>query len=194
MSKTTDIASKEIVIPLGVVLRRSPGVTRWAKWAWKAVALIPGATEAGWRVLREENGHTEYLAAVARLELHATEVGSYRTSLMMTPPSIFVVLDKGAHVENEHGVDVHVVTASADIAGDYTDSAEVLVEPVAMPDALVAMIRDFCEAHYRETEFKKRRRDRARVDLTQDGKGDPRIRQESDVYRAPAGLKPGASK
>ncbi|MDE0408553.1 MAG: DUF3305 domain-containing protein, partial [Alphaproteobacteria bacterium] len=33
--------------------------------------------------------------------------------------------------------------------------------------------------------FVKRQRDRRRVDLAEDGKGDPRIRQMSDVYRAP---------
>ena len=121
---------------------------------------------AGWTVLRDEDGVTDYLAAIVPLELHATEVDSYRTSLMMTPPSVFVVLDTGVNVDNAHGIDVHVVTASADIAGDYTDSAEVLVEPVAMPDGLIGTVRDFCE-------------------------GDPRIRQTSDVYRAPGSLKPG---
>ena len=25
-------------MPLGVVLRRTPGVTRWAAWAWKAAS------------------------------------------------------------------------------------------------------------------------------------------------------------
>ena len=188
MNDDANAMEKTLAIPLGVVLRRSPGVTRWAKWAWKAVAVVPGAREAGWTVLREENGVTEYLARVVTLELHATEVESYRTSLMMRPPSVFVVLDK--HAPTAQGIDVHVVTASADIAGDYTDSAEVEVEPVAMPAGLVGTIRDFCEAHFRETEFKKRKRDRARVDQVEDGRGDPRIRQEADVYRAPGGLKP----
>ncbi len=191
MTENAPIAEKSLTLPLGVVLRRSPGVTRWAKWAWKAVAVVPGAREAGWTVLREADVVTDYLAAVVPLELHATEVDSYRTSLMMSPPSVFVVLDTGANVDNAHGIDVHVVTASADIAGDYTDSAEVLVEPVAMPDGLIGTVRDFCEAHYIATEFKKRRRDRTRVDRVEDGKGDPRIRQTSDVYRAPGGLKPG---
>ena len=41
------------------------------------------------------------------------------------------------------------------------------------------------EKHYEEEAFVKRRRNKARVDQSQDGIGDPRIRQVSDVYRAP---------
>ena len=134
---------------------------------------------------------TEFHAATVPLELHATEVESIRKSLMMTPPAIWVVLDTEGSVDNEHGIDVHTVTASADIAGDYTDSAEVIVEPVAMPDALLGTVRDFCERHYKETAFKKRRRDKTRVDLVEDGKGDPRIRQTADVFRSPSSIKSG---
>ena len=194
MTEKSTPDTKVLSLPLGVVLRRSPGVTRWAKWSWKAVAVIPGAGPAGWRVLREEeDGTTEFHAATVPLELHSTEVASYRTSLMMTPPSLFVVLDTEVSTDNEHGIDVHVVTASADIAGDYTDSAEVIVEPVAMPEGLVGTIRDFCETHYKDVEFKKRRRDNARVDRVEDGIGDPRIRQTADVFRSPGSIKSGKS-
>lgn len=185
----TDPAPKMLAIPLGVVLRRSPGVTRWAKWAWVASAVIPNAGPGGFRVLREDGDTTDFHAATLPLDLHHTEVESYRTSLMMTPPSVFVVLSKGA--ENEHGIDVFAVTASADRAQEFQDSDEVIVEPVAMPDALVATIREFCDAHFKETPFIKRKRDRQRVDQVEDGIGDPRIRQTADVYRSPAGQKRG---
>lgn len=182
-------APKSISVPLGVVLRRRPGVTRWAKWAWAAVAVIPNAGPGGFRVLREEGGVTDFHAATVQMELHRSEVESYRISLMMTPPSVFVVLNKGANARNEHGIDVHLVTASADMGQNYQDSDEVIVEPVAMPEALMATVRDFCDAHYEAVPFIKRRRDRTRVDLVEDGIGDPRIRQTADVYRSPAAQK-----
>ena len=193
MTDASKSDEKSLTIPLGVVLRRSPGVTRWAKWAWKAVAVIPGAGPAHWKALRVDGHVTEFHAATVPLELHATEVESIRKSLMMVPPAIWVVLDTEGSVDNEHGIDVHTVTASADIAGDYTDSAEVIVEPVAIPDALLGTILAFCERHYKETEFKKRRRDKTRVDLVEDGKGDPRIRQTADVFRSPTSIKSGKS-
>ena len=193
MTDTTSNDDKSLTVPLGVVLRRSPGVTRWAKWAWKAVAVIPGAGPAHWKELTAKDGVTEFHAATVPLELHATEVESIRKSLMMKPPAVWVVLDTEGSVDNAHGIDVHTVTASADIAGDYTDSAEVIVEPVAIPDALLGTIREFCDRHYKETAFKKRRRDKTRVDLVEDGKGDPRIRQTADVFRSPTSIKSGKS-
>ena len=49
-------------MPVGVVLRRTPGVTRWAKWAWTAVAVLPGAGPGNWRELRREGDAVEYHA------------------------------------------------------------------------------------------------------------------------------------
>ncbi len=182
-------APKTLSIPMGVVLRRRPGVTRWAKWAWAAVAVLPHAGPGGFRILREEGDITDYHAATVPMDLHHTECEGYRTSLMMTPPSVFVVLDKGENADNEHGIAVHTVTASSDLALDWQDSAEMIVEPVPMPEMLISIVRDFCEAHFDDTPFVKRRRDKKRVDLFEDGIGDARIRQVADVYRSPASIK-----
>jgi hypothetical protein len=81
--------------------------------------------------------------------------------------------------------DVLLVTASPYEGQDYADSGEELVEKVPMSEGLIAWVRDFVLEHHQDEEFVKRRRDRKRVDLVEDGKGDARIRQASDVYRAP---------
>ena len=179
-----------MTIPLGVVLRRRPGVTRWAKWAWSVKAVVPGG-EGDWRVLREDGDVTDWLVAARPLELHHTDVESYRTSLMMKTPSLFVILNKGLDAGNEHGIAVHMITASADLAQEYQDSDEVIVEPVPMPDTLIGTIRDFATEFFRDEPFKKRKRDRVRIDRHEDGKGDARIRQEADVFRAPGSMKRG---
>jgi len=59
--------------PLGIVLRRAPGVTRWADWTWTAAAVLPGAGPADWRELRREGAAVEYHAATLTLELHGAE-------------------------------------------------------------------------------------------------------------------------
>ena len=100
-----------------------------------------------------------------------------------------IVLDKGENADNEHGIAVHTVTASSDLALDWQDSAEMIVEPVPMPEMLIGLVRDFCEAHFDDTSFVKRKRDKKRVDLVEDGIGDARIKQVADVYRSPASLK-----
>ena len=185
----TEEMPKLLEIPMGVVLRRRPGVTRWAKWAWSAVAVLPHAGPGGFRVLREEGDVTDFHAATVPMQLHRTEAESLRTSLMMSPPSVFAVLDKGPNAANEHEIAVHTVTANADLALNWQDSAEMIVEPVAMPVALVGLIRDFCDAHYKEEAFVKRQRDKTRTDRVEDGIGDSRIRQAADVYRSPASRK-----
>lgn len=182
---------KQVTMPMGVVMRRAPGVTRWAKWAWKGVAVLPGAGSADFRVIRQEGDVTDFHIATMPMELHRTDVESYRTSLMMTPPSVFAVLKKDGDAGNAFGIDLHLVTASADLAQEYQDSGEMIVEPIEMPEAVIGWVRAFCEAHYKEVAFKKRKRDRVRIDRREDGKGDARIRQAADVYRAPGAQKPG---
>ena len=60
-----------------------------------------------------------------------------------------------------------------------------------MPPALAAWLADFVRRHHRETPFVKRRRDRVKIEAVEDGRGDPRIPQESDVYRSPASRRKG---
>ncbi|WP_245306160.1 DUF3305 domain-containing protein [Roseovarius aestuariivivens] len=170
-------------MPLGVVIRRTPGVTRWAAWAWKAVAVLPGAGPADWRVLREEQDITEYHAATLTLELHGAETEAYLHGLSSRTPSVYVVLRQTTSPECP--LDAVLVTASPYEAQDYADNGEDIVEKVPMPEGLAAWVRDFARAYHKEEEFKKRRRDRVDVDRKQDGIGDPRIAQTSDVFRSP---------
>ncbi len=89
-----------------------------------------------------------------------------------------------------HELELVGVTASPYEAQDHADTGEEIVEPVAMPPGLIAWVREFVERHHVDEAFVKRKRDRVRTDRTEDGRGDPRIRQAADVYRAPASTKP----
>jgi hypothetical protein len=60
-------------IPLGVVVKRSAGVTRWVKYAWKASAVLPGAGPADWKVLRSDGDVTEFHAATLPLTLYVSD-------------------------------------------------------------------------------------------------------------------------
>lgn len=184
-----DWSQKTIAMPVGVVLRRSPGVTPWAAWNWKPVDLLPGAGPADWHVVREEGDVTEYHAATLPLELHRTDTDAYLVTLAMQVPSVYVVL-RPCEDEGPHDFEPFLVTASAYEAQDYLDSSEEIVEAVPAPEGLIAWIREFVEAHHVEEEFKKRKRKRWKEDLIEDGIGDARVRQDADVYRAPGALKP----
>ncbi|MGR3660275.1 MAG: DUF3305 domain-containing protein [Paracoccaceae bacterium] len=171
-------------MPLGVVIRRIPGVTRWAKWVWQAVAVMPGASPANWNVLRTEDDAIEYHTATLDLELFHTDTEAYLQGLSTRVPSIYVVM-REAPEEMDDPLDIVLVTASPYEAQDYADTGEEIVEKVPMPEGLVAWIRDFVEAHHQDEVFVKRRRNKSRIDATEDGIGDARIAQLTDVYRAP---------
>ncbi|NMT63190.1 DUF3305 domain-containing protein [Marinobacter orientalis] len=187
-----NISSWKRELKVGAVVRRTPGVTQWARDIWKPVAVIPGAPEAFWKELVRDGEVVDYHAGTVAMELFRADVEGYLVSLNMTAPSVWVVMDKDQTSLSPSGWVVSAVTASAHEALDALDSGESIVEAVPIPESLAAWIKEFVDMHYIEEPFKKRRRDEIRVDGTEDGKGDARIRQQSDVYRAPSSIrKPG---
>ena len=169
-------------MPLGIVIRRMPGVTRWVRHVWKATAVLPGAAEASWKELRREGETVEFHAGTVPLQLFRGETEAYLQELTAREPAIYVILRQ---TTGETPLDIVLATASPYEAQDYADSGEELVEKVPMPEGLIAWVHDFVARHHEEEVFAKRRRDRARIDARQDGIGDARIRQTADVYRAP---------
>ena len=174
-------------MPVGVVIRRTAGVTRWAKWSWRVSGVVVGARAATPQILRHEGDAVEYHAATVPLELHGSDTESYMVAISAQVPSIYVVMRDNP--DNMPPFDVILATASAYEAQDYADSGEEIVEKIQMPEGVVAWVRDFVKAHHVEETFVKRKRDKKRVDLTEDGIGDVRIVQTGDVYRAPSRIK-----
>jgi len=182
---------KFATLSLGVVLRRRPGVTRWSKWSWSCVSVLPGAGPADWKLLRAEGEVAEYHAATVPLELHGAETEAYVHGLGAEVPAVYIIM---RHTGDEaRPFDVALATASPYEAQDYADSGEDVVEKVAMPVGLRAWVEDFVARFHQEETFKKRRRDHLRIDRLEDGKGDARIAQMSDVYRTPGSARRGRS-
>lgn len=184
-----NVASWKRELKVGAVVRRSPGVTQWTREAWKPVAVIPGAPEAFWKELVRDGEIVDYHAGTVTMELFRADVEGYLVSLNMASPSVWIVMDRDQTNRSPSGWVVSTVTASAHEALDALDSGESIVEAVPIPESMAAWIKEFVDMHYVEQPFKKRRRDEVRVDGSEDGKGDARIRQESDVFRAPSNLK-----
>lgn len=187
MTRRTESWKRELSV--GAVVRRTPGVTRWARDIWKPVAVIPGAPEAFWREMVREGDVVDYHAGTVAMELFRADVESYLVSLNMATPSVWIIMDRDESRRSPSGWFVSAITASAYEAQDALDSGESIVEAVPIPESLAAWIKEFVDMHYIEEPFKKRRRDKHRVDGIEDGKGDARIRQESDVFRAPSNIK-----
>lgn len=176
-------------LPLGVVVRCQPGVTRWQKRIWRPVAVLPGAGPAEWHEMRRDGGAIEYHAGTVMLEVHRTMVDGYRASLSNDPPVVYVILrsvPRRADAPDLPPLEVHAVTANAYEAETHLDSGEDIVEPVPMPPQLIAWLAAFVDRHHRDEVFIKRvRQDWSAPARSDEGRGDPRIAKGQDIFRAP---------
>ncbi|MGA0999620.1 MAG: DUF3305 domain-containing protein, partial [Litorivicinaceae bacterium] len=182
-------AVRMISMPVGIIVSRSPGVTRWATEIWKPTGLIPGADIAHWVELRSEGDVTHYHARTLPLTLHRAEVEAYRMALSMGIPSAFVILDEDESGESPGGWQVSDLTLSPYEAQDMLDSGFSLVEPVPIPHVIASWAQQFVDHHFVEEPFKKRKRDRFDLQQVDEGIGDPRVSQGSDVYLSPASIR-----
>ena len=137
-------------MPIGVVMRRTPGVTRWVKHAWRAVAVLPGAGPADWKELRRDGEAVEYHAGTVEMELWRTDTEADRVAMSNDPPSIDVVLQAADDPASAHELELIGVTASPYEAQDYADTGEEIIEQVPAPEGLIAWIRAFIERHHVE--------------------------------------------
>jgi hypothetical protein len=176
-------------LPVGVILRRSPGVTRWASHSWSVAGIIPGDTRpGGWAELRRDGEVVDFHAGTVALTLWRSDVEAYMVALNGDVPSVWVIFRQGTGPE---GMELQAVTASAYEAQDHMDNGEDFVERVAMPEGLAAWVAEFCNAQPAPPDFIKRKRGPKTEQGGPDGLGDVRIRQAADIYRAPGTVRRG---
>lgn len=180
----TDATKVSDSIDIGVIVRRSNGVTRWQRTIWTPVAILPNAGPADWRVLRDDDGVIEYHAATLPLTIYRKECEAYRVALTEPTPGVYVVMREDDR-DPDFPYQVHLVTASPHEAALFAESGEEIVEKVPMTEGLLAWVANWIKEHYVEEQFVKRKRRRHFGEPENDGLGDPRISQTTDVYRAP---------
>ena len=157
---------RSVHMPLGVVVERRELDNRWQRFAWKPVAVIPGAPPITlWRELVRGERFVRWHAATLPLELHRAETEAYRVNLSGRSPAIYVVLRKSPPTERTAGNEVapFLVTASPYDAEGYLEGDDV-VEAVPMPQALIAWVQAFVERHHVDQPFVKRKRKRAKAE------------------------------
>ncbi len=151
-------------LALGVVLERRKLDNPWHDHSWRPVAVIPGAPPgdpAGdWKLLRSGEDWQHFHAGTLTLELYPGETEGYRTNLSQEPPRLFVVLRGQDEADSAHEFQPFLVTACPYEAQDYLDSGDDIVEPVAMPEAVVAFVQAYIDRHHVDEPFQKRKRKR----------------------------------
>lgn len=179
----TDAAPKIAGMPLGIVMRRAPGVTRWAKHVWTFAGVIPQAPPADWRPLRENGDVAEFHARTLTVQMHRKDTDSLVQNLTSAQPSVWVAL-RGAGRP-----DPVLATVSPFEASFHDVDADDRIEKVTMPPGMVDWVETFVALHHVDDPFVKRRRDKHPEGDAQDGKGDARIAQGADVWRTPRSLR-----
>src|SRR5690606_36083304 len=155
----------------GVALERRPSVSRWADWSWRVTAVLPEfEATGGWRTVAADGELRRYVAGRFALTLHHRMVQAYDANLETGSPSIWVVLSEVAASGDAPPWRVAVLTADPYEAEGYLESAEALVEKVAMPPQTVAWLAGFLRQLPEPPKFQKRRRTQVEVEDHKFGK------------------------
>ena len=149
-------------IQLGIVVERRKIDNRWQDYAWRPVAVFPGAApmEPGerMRLLRNGDDWSHFQIGTLPLELHRDETDGYRTNLSGNVPCVYVVLSPGEE-EDDPEVVPFLATVCPNEAADYLEDSDQMVEGVAMPGEIAAWVQEFVDKYHVEVPFKKRKRE-----------------------------------
>lgn len=160
---------------VGVVIEKRKAASPWIDHLWNTVTVLPGLpdtlpmTPLG----RSAEGERFYLGA-AEITLFAGDTGNYRENLTSGAPRIWVALG----LEPLDGsVVLRAVTADPAEGEALAGSESNIVDAVAMPPEIGAVIEAFVAQFHVERPFHKRKRDRADPDSLghrRPGEGDRR--------------------
>ncbi len=150
---------------IGIIVEKRPSDNPWLDHEWVTCGItLDVVDQDGWTFLQDVAGARQYLSPPATLELFSQETEAYLYNLRSPVPSLFAVLREDEESEAEVPFDVHLVTASPYEAQDYLDSSEEHVDRIGMDDAMQAWMERFVDEHHTHEEFKKRKRNKLRIE------------------------------
>jgi len=154
-----------VYFSVDIVMERIPLVNRWVSEQWRPAAAVPngeivfhsgGAKPGVPECLADGPAGTTWRFPGHAIELHPTEAEGYYLNITSETPLVFVmwrVAEDGA----EPAVRPEMVTVSYNQAGRIMDGGE-RVDPVPMPEAILAWMRPFVAEHYKPEPRRKVKR------------------------------------
>ena len=157
-------------LPVAVMVERRDSSSPWAKEYWRPVEVIaaPPTTDT-WRLLQRGDGWDRYLSSGHAVELHRSDLASYRYNLGGATPRLYVALRR--QPDGAAPVRVALVTAAPDEAQTLLENNEDIVEAVPLPDDIAAWIVGFTAQHPPDPPMRKRKRDNYDPDKAGFGRG-----------------------
>jgi hypothetical protein len=162
---------------LAVLAQVRPPVTQWGGRVVRPTAVfahVP-ATAPGTKVSDQGGVETWYLGP-ADVILHSGDTLYYRDNLMSGRPAVWVALP---HASDGARARVQIVTVDPYEGEGLAGDEGLVVEAVAMPDAVRTRVEAFIAAHHVDIPFKKRQR--KPVDVSSDPRA-PRILGPQDKW------------
>lgn len=174
---------KPLYFCVDVLMERVPLVNRWVSEQWRPAAVVPigvivfepGSSERGVaepgvpECVADGPAGTTWRFPGRAIELHPTEAEGYFLNITSETPLVFVMW-RAAEDGSEPAARPQIVTVSYNQAGRIMDGGE-KVDPVPMPEAILAWMRPFVAEHYKPEPRRKMKRN----DPFKDG-ADPRDR------------------
>ncbi len=156
---------KPVYFFVDILMERVPLVNRWVSEQWRPAAVLPVGTMAmevgiakpgaAERVADGPAGTTWRFPGHA-IELHPTEAEGYFLNITSETPLVFVMW-RQAEDDSEPAARPQIVTVSYNQAGRIMDGGE-RVDPVPMPEAILAWMRPFVTEHYKPEPRRKMKR------------------------------------
>ena len=194
-------SNKHVLYAVRVIFERQNIENMWQSHRWVVHDLVPLELEAGdgmppindvslepLRVATADMDTEALFSAEASLDLHRAEAEAYAENLASSEPAIYIVLRDNEVDENRSNeVDVHLAELSLSPYNiqDIEDCGEDQVEKLPLQGPIADFVREFVRIHFKPEPFKKRKRDKARIDGNEMSRGDPRLQRNADVFRSP---------
>jgi hypothetical protein len=145
-------------ISVGIVVERSKGAGPWTDFLWRPVTAFSGVPETPlWTKLSDDGERATFFVGAAEIELYRSEAGNYRQNLLVEKPLLWVALRR---TEADPPYVLAAVTVDPAEGESWAALGTDLIDTVALPAAVEAVVADFVSEHYVEQPFRKRERDR----------------------------------
>jgi Protein of unknown function (DUF3305) len=146
---------QEDTLRVGVLIEKRRSMSLWAEFSWHVVGADTNPPVNTWTEIRRSERGTAYLTS-ADVEVHKSDTLGYSENLNSGAPKLWVVFRP-----NDDDTECELVLVTADPAeGEaMTQNGDLLVEAVAMPDAMRLWLEAFVREHHVEHAFYKRKRD-----------------------------------
>ena len=150
------MAYEQLIV--GLVIERWASASTWGSVTWRPTTVFASVPEvAPWTSLGGNGQTSRYYAGAHSIELYSTETANYRDNLNSGQPLLWVVLRPQG---DEPPVEVVAVTADPAEGEAFTEPGNDVVETVAMPPEVAAIVAQFIIDHHVEHVFEKRKRDK----------------------------------